>query len=253
MELDHELAALLSRSLTLDPSMSPELRRSIEHELQAKTIVYSASQHYHHSSHHSTVPDFNPGTSFRSASEPLARPTCEVLLRQNGIDPSALLPPQLQLFRIAGTEQQDRLLALWRICPPNKNVGDDPSLAWTATTLEQEEHRTKERLLQKHCQQVVRDLEQQQQQQQQMAVMSLDGTPIQSPDGSWGPSIHDAQSDSEPYMTEGYMQLMQGYGYDPETQNPASCSPATDPVYRSAGWHGCGPAGVHMEQMDVAM
>lgn len=182
-----------------------------------------------------------------------------MLLRQNGIDPAVLLPPQLQLFRIAGTEQQDRLLQLWRICPPTKNddiLMRNPSLAWTATTLEQEEDRTRQRVIQHHHNQTTSEMEQRTDNADR--VMSLDGTTVQAFDGSWAPSYpNSSQSESEPYMLDGYMQLMQKYGYDPATHSSKQAlvdyAQATDPVYRSAGWHGHGPAGMQMEQMDVAM
>ena len=83
--------------------------------------------------------------------------------------------------------------------------------------------------------------------------------------------------DSEPYMVAGYMDIMQQYGYDPqahEAQAPArdaythfgtsiggpSYSSSKDPVYNMGpanaprGFHGFhGPAGMHMDAMDVVM
>jgi hypothetical protein len=288
MEIDSDLAALLGRALTLDPSsMPPELRMTIESELEARGISYSISQHYHHSTHAPAPPQQHPQAVPRTVAPPSSsRPTCEALLRQNGIDPASLLPPQLQLFRIADTPQQDRLLELWRICPPAMQARQDPSLAWTPTSVALEEDRTRDRLLQEHCRQVVGEIEsrhQPQQQQEEEVIMSLDGTPVQAADGSWAPApssyAHNAayRDESEPYMAEGYLELMQEYGYDPQahvggthpggpyfaataaapsTATPsssASYSPATDPVYRAAGCGRFGPAGLHMEQMDVAM
>jgi hypothetical protein len=267
MEVDHDLAALLSRTLTLDPTMAPELRMSIETELEARGISYSISQHYHHSSHtNANSPDTlsHQQEMPRSMSEP-ARPTCEMLLRQNGIDPATLLPPQIQLFRIADSAQQDRLIELWRICPPNQNV-QDPSQAWTPTSVQMEEDRTRQRLIQEHCQQVVHELENQPQSNNDdnNVIMSLDGTPVQSADGSWGTASQSSHDDSEPYMVDGYMELMQEYGYDPHAHGvpnkdaysshfAGAYTPATDPVYRGVGYQRHGPAGAHMEQMDVAM
>lgn len=232
MDIDHDLAALLNRTLTLDASIPPEIRASMEQELQAKVVAYSISQHYNHSAH-TIVPAPIAPSPLRIP----ARPTCEVLLRQHGIDPATLLPPQLQLFRLAGTSQQNRLLALWSIFPPSQIPIEDPSVAWTPTTVELEEGRIKERLLQRHSKQVVREIEERQQ-QQHGHMTSLDGTAIQAPDGSWAPAIQDIQGDTEPYMVDGYMELMEEeFGYDTKLNSQAPFSPATDPVYQGAGWH----------------
>jgi len=239
MEIDHDLATLLGRILTLDPSIAPEARMNIENELRAKHIPFSVSQHYHHSNH---SPMTHTQTQQHETPQFISEPprlSCEMLLRQNSIDPTALLPPQLRLFRIADTAQQQRLIELWRICPPTKNV-EDPSLAWTDTTVEQEESRTRQRLLQEHCKQVVHGLEH----NNNNIAMSLDGTQIQSADGCWDP---------EPYMADGYMDMMQQYGYDPHA-HAATYSPATDPVYRAIGCQlQSASAGVHMDRMDVVM
>ncbi len=84
---------------------------------------------------------------------------------------------------------------------PPTNSGDSPALAWTSTTLEQEETLARLRW------------ERREQEGQltagTMTAMSLDGTPVPTPmqggDGRW----LDLQSQSymEPYMMSGYEAL----------------------------------------------
>jgi hypothetical protein len=167
--------------------------------------------------------------------------SAEHVLRIHGVDPFTLTPSQLQLFRIADQAQKRRLVELWSICPPN-NGGDIPSLAWSSTTVEQEEHLARlrhERL-------------------QQTETLSLDGTTIQSNDGSWH---QQATHESEPYMMSGYEELMRrererererqsmesqrsdaSYGHYNTTSVESNYSPATDPVYQ-------GPDYIRQQQM----
>jgi hypothetical protein len=165
--------------------------------------------------------------------------SAEHILRIHGVDPFTLTPSQLQLFRIADQAQKRRLVELWSICPPN-NGGDIPSLAWSSTTVEQEEHLARlrhERL-------------------QQAETLSLDGTTVQSNDGSWH---QQATHESEPYMMSGYEELMRreqererqsmesqrsdaGYGHYNTTSVEPNYSPATDPIYQ-------GPDYVRQQQL----
>jgi hypothetical protein len=195
------------------------------------SVVYSISQHYHHTpsqSHELQRPSSEPRQS-----EQL---TSEAILSQHGVNPATLSQSQLQLFRIADDPQKLRLIELWSICPPT-NHEENPSLAWTSTTLEQEEFLARLRYVRQA----------QVDQQQQNNAMSLDGTAVQSGDGRWiaGPS----EQYPEPYMASGYEELMRR---DQERQQAevrqmdayshfgiaigGSCySAATDPVYKSTG------------------
>lgn len=60
-------------------------------------------------------------------------------LRQNSINPSALLPNQVQLFVHADYEQRLRLLELWRIAPPVWPLEHHLRATKYGTSLEQEE------------------------------------------------------------------------------------------------------------------
>ena len=108
-------------------------------------IVYSISQHYHHSAH--IVSNINDEADFQfppPTSVPLAEDNTKEMLSMRGIDPSSLLPSQILLFQLAAPDQQSRLVELWRISPPEyTNYGNeelaDQLGSWQQTTLEQEE------------------------------------------------------------------------------------------------------------------
>jgi hypothetical protein len=123
-----------------------------------------------------------------------------------------------------------RLVELWKICPPTNT--DNPALAWTSTTLEQEEQLARMRY--------ERQTQQEQQQQQQDTAMNT--APVQTMDGLWQwPGYN-----TEPYMMSGYQELMRR---EYERQNRAkdvyshfgtsvggpNQVAATDPVYKGQG------------------
>lgn len=210
-----ELAALLSHNLNFNPETQASVPRQqpsqyldpIAAPSATQHIVYSISQHYNHSAH--VKPQEEPE---RPSSEPPQSESMssEHILRIHGVDPATLTPSQLQLFRIAESPQQRRLIELWSICPPS-NGGDIPALAWSSTTLQQEEQLARVRY----------------ERLQQDQTMSLDGTPVHTENGQW--HQQEATSDPEPYITSGYEELMRR---ERERQNqPPTYNQATDPVY----------------------
>lgn len=209
-----ELAALFSRNLTFNPDSRtaqdvPRHMDPIAAPSSTQHVVYSISQHYHHSTALSP-----PEMPERRSSEPGPGDnlSSETMLRIHGINPNTLTPSQIQLFRVADTPQQRRLLELWSICPPNGG-GDIPALAWSSTTVEQEEQLAQVRY----------------ERQQQEQGMSLDGTMVQNPNGQW-----QQQQDCEPYMTSGYEELMRR---EREKQQASQAyTPATDPVYMGSDY-----------------
>lgn len=249
MQVQEELASLFTRNLTLDPSqqLPPEEPK----------IVY-ISQHYNHSAHlakqqqdqqqaeaqSQSQNQPEPQQPQRPASEPpqSENPDLENILRTYGVDTSALSPSQIQLFKAADDSQKMRLIQLWSICPPTNSI-DNPTLAWSSTTLEQEETLAKIRM------------ERKVQEHETPKVMSLDGTmltPIQAGDGRW----MQPQNYMEPYMASGYEEMARreyeasasrGGDYDmsmePRSKDVYShfgtsvggptYSPATDPVYKT--------------------
>lgn len=253
MHLQDDLATLFSRNLTFNPHSQDAAPRHVpEPEPEPvsepapappQPIVYSISQHYHHSAH--AVRPQQPQEQAPVPEEPQRRSSeppqseavsAEAILRNHGVNPVTLTPAQLQLFRIADDAQKLRLLELWSICPPN-NGGDIPALAWSSTTVEQEEQLA----------QIRYERQQQQQQQQQNHAMSLDGTTVQTADSRW------ASNESEPYITSGYEELMrreeERLNKERQAKRPVcyvGYSSATDPVYM-------GPDYAHQQQQQLAM
>jgi hypothetical protein len=218
MQVQEELAALLSRNLTLNQVPVQE---------QPK-ITYSVSQHYHHSAHVARQPNLEAPQppQQRPASEP-PQPEYQAtasVLSQHGVDPSVLSRAQLELFKTVDDEQKMYLLQLWRYSPPT-NSNDNPTLAWSSTTVEQEEQLVR---LRKEAEALA------------TSTMSLDGTPVPTPmqggDSRW--PVTAAQSYMEPYMSAGYAErpLETGsggyFGNNGRAGGP-HYTPATDPVYRA--------------------
>lgn len=245
MQGHDELAMLFSRNLTFNPEVQQRQEAPVQAQAPEQPIVYSISQHYHHSAHINKpvsqeqiipVPEEPP----RPSSEPPQGDTllAENQLRMCNIDPATLTPAQLQLFRTADDPQKQRLAELWSIAPPTKS-GDIPSLAWSSTSVEHEERLARARY----------------EREQEQKMMSLDGTSVQTSDGTWAPQR--SSSDSEPYMTSGYEQLMLSeqqrqtqpravYNHFGNAIGARGYSTATDPVFM-------GPDSVRQqEQMSMA-
>jgi hypothetical protein len=110
------------RNQSHDVSMPPTPQVVPQHA----PIAY-ITQHYTHSAH--VAPQQYSETSVSDA------------LAAAGVNASALLPSQIQLFRHAQPDQQARLIELWRIAPPTygnqllaKHLGN-----WPSTSFEREE------------------------------------------------------------------------------------------------------------------
>lgn len=198
MDAHDELAALFAQNLTLH---QPHPARFVVKQQTAPQpeIVYSISQHYNHSAHVIREAPTAPEAQ-RPSSEPpqIQQSTSEMILREYGVDPSALSAPQLELFKTAEDEQKMRLIELWRICPPT-NHQSNAVVALNNTSVAQEEL-----LAQRRYEQNIQEEEARKRQSLQ-SINSLDGTPltpVQTEHGHW-----QATSDSEPYMMSGYEAL----------------------------------------------
>jgi hypothetical protein len=212
-----ELAALFARNLTFNPDAQASVPRhegaqhldAFASPSSAQNVVYSVSQHYNHSAH--IVNPSSEGELGRPSSEPTQSDTmnCDKILRIHGVDPMTLTPSQIQLFKVADAPQQRRLIELWNICPPN-NAADIPSLAWSSTTVAQEEHLARARY----------------ESLQMGQAVSLDGTVVQTSNGQW----HQEQ-ESEPYMSTGYEELMRREREREAREKMRAYSQATDPVF----------------------
>ncbi|OAQ72494.1 hypothetical protein VFPPC_00453 [Pochonia chlamydosporia 170] len=200
-QVQDDLATLFSRNLTFNPELHASVPKEIPRQEQAvpttvtqQPIVYSISQHYHHSAHTvKPAPQQLENDSQYKTQRPSSEPPqselspMEMILRNYGIDPNVLTPSQVQLFRIADDPQKLRLLELWSICPPSR-AEDIPALAWSSTSVDQEEQLARMRF-----------------ERQQTPTMSLDGTVVQTDDSKWTQNV---AADSEPYMISGYEELM---------------------------------------------
>ncbi|KAI1098705.1 hypothetical protein F4804DRAFT_115141 [Jackrogersella minutella] len=235
-----ELSAMFSRNLTFQPQPVQAPQETPKAQEPEPQITYSISQHYHHSAHlaHEDEP---PVVHQRPSSEPpqTQELSAESILTRHGINHTELSAAQLQLFKIAEDSQKLRLIQLWQIYPPSKTQ-DNSGIAWTSTTVEQEEILTQLRYEQRLAEGAQRN-----------STMSLDGTPltpVQTGDGRWV-----AMSDSEPYMMSGYEALARReyedsarkqyeeamtipkdvYSHFGTAVGGPTYRPATDPVYDS--------------------
>ncbi|KAI0594076.1 hypothetical protein F4775DRAFT_459661 [Biscogniauxia sp. FL1348] len=256
MPTSDELAALF-RNMTFQ---QPQPQQEPSPEPEEPVITYSISQHYHHSAHIARQEDDAAvPTPPRPSSEPTQsqQPSAEQILRDHGVDPSALSAAQLQLFKTADDGQKQRLIELWRICPPSPHPAASAMLlALSSTTLEQEEL-----LAQLRYEQRLEAEEREGQLQQQQGgnadiTMSLDDTPltpIQTAEGRWVVAMSPPYG--EPYMLSGYEELARRdyeesarRQYEEEAAHPpkdvyshfgaavGGYRPATDPVYSGNAW-----------------
>lgn len=215
MAVPDDLATLFAKNLTLTQPQQPP---SPPPPSQDEKIVY-VSQHYTHTAHITPLIQ-------RPTSEPdLA--DLEHILRSHGVETATLTLPQVELFRRADDAQKTRLVELWTISP-NTASTNNPSLTWSATSLEQEEMLARRRYELQH------------QQQAPEVAMSLDGTEVvslsnspgsvQSADrGRWEPPVVHAHTYMEPYMQSGYEELAQREYRESERKA------ALDPVYKATG------------------
>lgn len=242
MATQEELAALFARNLSLQnppPYVAPKEELAPVEE----PIIYSISQHYHHSAH---VAAQQPS---RPASEPphTDQLTVEIILARHGINSTTLFPSQIDLFKTADTGQQMRLIELWRICPPENSghvLAQDIG-HWPSTTFEQEEAMAKLRyerlMLEERMSRTGGDQQSMDSDAMSDSSTTAPLTPIQGGDGRWMTNGHIA----EPYMQSGYESLAQReyeasarqskdvYSHFGTSVGGPNYKHATDPVYNS--------------------
>lgn len=236
MEANDELVALFARNLTFQQppvDVPREQPSQPQQKSEPEPITYSITQHYHHSAHIAREANETPSETPRRSSEPpqTQQPSAELILNLHGIDYTALSSSQIELFKTADDAQKLRLIDLWRICPPT-NQKENPAVALTNTTVEQEEFLAQ-----------MRYQRQWEENEQRQSTMSLDGTPltpVQADDGRWITT-----ADAEPYMESGYELLarreyeetakrqQEGSMYSPfgTAVGSQNYRPAIDPVY----------------------
>jgi hypothetical protein len=196
------------------PAAAPEPAAApVQESNEERKIVY-ISQHYTHSAH---IARQETQTTRPASKPPLSEHAAvERVLREHSVDPSGLSSAQLELFKTVDTPQQLRLIELWRACPPTSST-NNPTLAWSTTTVDQEEALARLRFEQQQLlrQELEMDLqpEETEIETDRETVMSLDGTPltpIQAGDGRWigGPTLATSAYDyMEPYMMSGYEEM----------------------------------------------
>lgn len=185
---------------------------------QPSPIIYSVSQHYHHSSHVTRqAQKIRPEEqkSFDTYPAPMASDTCNIL-RSHNIDPFTLSPRQVELFEGAIPEQKSRLVQMWQICPETADRDPAPGTCFLDDQY------------QYHDNAFVGDHD--------MDDMVQDGN-----------EDEDRQQYAEPYMASGYEALARrdyeisgrkGHQTSPPSE-PTTGAPyrlASDPIYQSKRW-----------------
>jgi hypothetical protein len=245
MATHEELTALFSRNLNLHNNyVAPVVEPKPVPAAAEAPIVYSISQHYHHSAH--------VAQPVRPASEPpqTDQLTTEIILARHGVDVASLSSSQLELFKTADPSQQMRLVELWRICPPN-NGGHAlaPDIGhWPTTSMEQEESMAKLRyerqILQEQMSFHATSGGDQSMDSDAMSNSSIAGplTTVQGTVERFG-----LATSVEPYMASGYEALAQReyeqssaphskdiYSHFGNSVGAHAYSHSTDPVYKTA-------------------
>lgn len=224
-----ELAQLFAQNMQLSHQQNGSRGQVVEQvpqqtsEKQAESPIHYISTHYTPTAHlrpdTTSEPSPSPPPPYNATAIPQA--LAETLL-QHSIDPSALLPSQINLFHHADYEQRLRLLELWRISPPSYPLEDHIRHGWTS--FEHEEAQAKQRYEQ-HA------LPRGSHQEEHMLDTYVPINPIrEAGEAAWPPaarmrvaSITAASraasrgEDAEPYIINGYQ------------SNPMAR--ATDPVY----------------------
>lgn len=236
MQAQDDLAALFYRNLSLqNPPPQPE--PVIQVTQPEEPIIYSITQHYHHSAHlaaqRASRPASEPGTTDQQ--------TTEIILARHGVDVSTLFPSQIDLFKTADSSQQMRLVELWRISPNAAGSAFAQDLgSWHPTNFEQEEAMAKLRLERQMMEERASRSQLDEDVMSDGEISNAPLTPVQGGDGRWG------APQPEPYMASGYESLAQRE-YELSAQQPTkdvyshfgtavggpSYSKATDPVYRN--------------------
>ncbi|RMZ26470.1 hypothetical protein D0859_09463 [Hortaea werneckii] len=201
-------------------------------------IHYISSPVHYISTHYTGTPHIRSDTTSEPSRSP-PPPYHEAIreheamaetLRQHSIDPSALLPTQVELFANADYEQRLRLLELWRIAPPSYPLEVHMSRYLPPTSMENEEVEARQR----------HDVRIQQARTQPPKEEPMVDTTASEPispireagEPAWPPAarmrvasiaanLAAARSEAEPYIAEGY-----------HRDQP---SQATDPVYAATG------------------
>ncbi|CZT18358.1 uncharacterized protein RCC_04202 [Ramularia collo-cygni] len=202
-----ELAQLFAQNMHVShvPQHQPPVQQFVqvsEKQPEQPAPIHFISSHYTQSAHiraeTQSEPSRSPPPPYNETFIPEAM--AQILL-QNSIDPNALLPNQIELFRNADYEQRLRLLELWRISPPSY---PQRSLQPVPTSVEREEVEARARY------------------EEQMRMQARAFNRHQAEMEDTHVPLHHLSSagDAEPYMLNGYGAVSQR---------------AIDPVYAAGG------------------
>jgi len=198
--MQDDLADLMARHMHLGSMQIPSHDVSMPPTPQVvpqPTPIAYISQHYHHSSHQVPAGQESEGMS------------ASTILRNAGVSTDALLPSQLQLFKNAQPDQQNRLIELWKIAPVTYGGQLVPGHMsnWPQTSMEMEEEAARQRWEKQELERL-----------RNLSVL---------------PSGQALPMDAEPYMDEVYTPNTNGITAQQEYR------PATDPVYsrEKEWWH----------------
>ncbi|KAI7081061.1 hypothetical protein KC356_g9331 [Hortaea werneckii] len=206
---------------------------------EKSSIHYISSPVHYISTHYTGTPHVRSETTSepsRSPPPPYHEAVHEheaiaTTLRQHSIDPSSLLPTQIELFANADYEQKLRLLELWRIAPPSYPLEAHMSGSLSPTSMENEEVEARLRY-EVRIQQAAETLPTEERRRMVDMPVSEPISPIrEAGEPAWPPAARmrvasiaanlAARSEVEPYIAEGY-----------HRDQP---SQATDPVYAAMG------------------
>lgn len=227
-----ELSRLFSQSMQLS-QRNEELQHppSVQHVSQQSEKQQQQQPNVHFiSSHYTGTAYVRPDTTSEPSRSP-PPPYYEALmpaamyesLRQHGINPSALLPNQVNLFQHADIEQRQRLLELWRIAPPVHPLVEHMKSTWSPTSVEREETLAEVRFEQ---QRLIETGEYREDHMLDTHIpLGYEQDVILQPMSPSNTSVRPATRHGEP---EPYM--INGYGMEQHEQHVRS----TDPVYAAA-------------------
>ena len=122
-----DLANIFARQMTFDNQSAIR-----EEKAKADQPITYISQHYHHSAH------LVNKTATNSDNTELSAEQLHTLFRTYDIEPTCLIPSQIELYKKADSNQKLRLLEIWRTSPPDYDMAVEAG-SWPETNLEQEE------------------------------------------------------------------------------------------------------------------
>ncbi|OJJ47424.1 hypothetical protein ASPZODRAFT_165582 [Penicilliopsis zonata CBS 506.65] len=117
MKVEDELSTLLEKHLTMGVSQTgsrPQMSFVSTSCPAPSPIMYSISQHYHHSSH--LASQTNGAQGSKSVQRYEATNDGLNTLTRHDVDPSSLSPDQLDLFMSSEDEQRSFSLQAWKGC-----------------------------------------------------------------------------------------------------------------------------------------